>query len=317
MTAEAIAAAAVAAAAAAPPDGHGAPDLAPVAEAIARAARARWCVLTVDGREHVSGEPGGGATAEVMWDGAVLGSLRLDASAGVTAQVAGTLGPVYANAAAAGRLHERRRAAQRCATEIGDARWRAAADMDTERRELERDLHDGAQHHLVSLGLTVALLENALDSDGDPGPWLDRLGDQLDVAERTLSDTAAGVLPMVLVRSGLVPALAAEVGVERLDAAGLAERRFPAPVESAVWFTCLEAVNNARKHAPGSTIAVSLQATARGLMFAVTDDGPGFTVGPALSGLHHMRARVEEVGGTAEIRSAPGEGTTVSGFVPI
>jgi signal transduction histidine kinase len=88
-------------------------------------------------------------------------------------------------------------------------------------------------------------------------------------------------------------------------------------VESAVWFTCLEAVNNARKHAQGAAITVSLRATARGLAFSVSDDGPGFTVTPSASGLHNMRARVQAVGGTAEIRSAPGAGTTVSGFVPI
>jgi signal transduction histidine kinase len=215
------------------------------------------------------------------------------------------------------RLYERRRAEQAATSALADARLRAAADLDTERRALERDLHDGAQHHLVALGMTVGLLENVLETGGDPQPWLDRLGGQLDTAERSLASTAAGVLPVTLVRSGLVAALTAELDTERLDADELGGRRFPSVVESAVWFTCLEAVNNARKHAAGSAVTVSLSSTARGLAFSVADEGPGFVVTASASGLDHMRARVEAVGGLVEIRSAPGDGTTVSGFVPI
>lgn len=316
--AAAIAAAAVSAAAAAPPIGFGVPDLVPVAEAIATAAGADWCVLTAGGQRYATGAPPAGTPAtEVTHRGEVVGGISLDAPGGVVAQVVAALGPIYANAVTAGRLHELRRTTQACVTEIGDARWRAAADMDNERRALERDLHDGAQHHLVSLGLTVGLLENAIENGADTRPWLDRLGEQLDTAERAVASTAAGVLPVTLVHSGLARALTETVGPAHLDVSELGPRRYPAVVESAVWFTCMEAINNARKHAGGATITVSLRATARGLAFAVSDDGPGFTVTPSASGLHNMRARVEAVGGSAEIRSAPGAGTTVSGFVSI
>jgi signal transduction histidine kinase len=311
------AAAAVFAAAAAPPDGHGVPDLVPVAEAIMTAAGARWCVISIGDREHLAGVSGAGVPVEVTSAGEVVALLRLDAPASMVREVAAALGPVCANAVAATRLHEQRRAEQAATSALADERLRAAADMDTERRALERDLHDGAQHHLVALGMTVGLLENVLETGGDPQPWLDRLGEQLNTAERSLASTAAGVLPVTLVRSGLVAALNAELDTERLDADELGGRRFPAVVESAVWFTCLEAVNNARKHAAGSAVTVSLRSTARGLAFAVADEGPGFRVTASASGLDHMRARVEAAGGRVEIRSAPGEGTTVSGFVPI
>ena len=191
--------------------------------------------------------------------------------------------------------------------------------MDSERRAVERDLHDGAQHHLVALRLAVGLLEFELETGADPHERLDQLPDQLDVAEKMLVATAAGILPVALVTDGLLAALAVELGPGvRFDTSGLvAGRRYPAVVESAVYFACMEAVNNARKHAPGASTVIALSDAYRGLAFTITDTGPGFEAPTSWSGLHHMQARVAAVGGRLQVRSTPGEGTTVDGFVPI
>jgi signal transduction histidine kinase len=94
-------------------------------------------------------------------------------------------------------------------------------------------------------------------------------------------------------------------------------RRYPAPVETAVYFVCMEAVNNAHKHAPGGTIDVRLHDTYRGLRFIVRDDGPGFSELPEGYGLHHLRSRMAAVGGTVRVESAPGAGTTIEGSVAL
>ena len=102
--------------------------------------------------------------------------------------------------------------------------------------------------------------------------------------------------------------------------------RFPSEVETAVYFCCLEAVNNARKHAPGATIAVGVREVQSTLRFTVRDKGPGFTSqtdgaggGPGRGGrgLRNVTARITAVGGKILIRSVPGAGTTIEGFVPL
>jgi len=150
------------------------------------------------------------------------------------------------------------------------------------------------------------------------GKGVDDLLRRLDTAERVLVDTAGGVLPVALVNGGLAAALTAELASHAdvtLDIDGL-RRRYPSVVETAVYFVCMEAVNNAHKHAPGARITVSARDSYRGLEFAVTDDGPGFVVTPS-SGLRNLTTRAADVGGTAEIISAPGRGTTVRGVVPL
>jgi signal transduction histidine kinase len=84
-----------------------------------------------------------------------------------------------------------------------------------------------------------------------------------------------------------------------------------------VYFVVLEAVNNAHKHAAGARIVVTAGDSYRGLDFTVADNGPGFVVRPTASGLNNLLARAKAVGGSVEVRSAPGQGTTVTGFVPL
>ncbi len=245
--------------------------------------------------------------------------------AGLLAEVVDVLGPVLHEARLQRDLDQTLNAAREHAERIAAARRQAFAERDRERRELERDLHDGAQHHLVALKMVVGLLELHL-SRGDrqaAAAGQARLRSGLEQTERTLLSTAAGICPPVLVEQGLVAALTAQfqddarqVSVRAADPT--AARRFPLVFETAVYFTCLEAVNNARKHAPDAQVTVVLSEGAQGLAFAVTDDGPGLGPEPLDSfGLGNMRDRIVAAGGQLELRTAAGAGTTIQGFIPV
>jgi signal transduction histidine kinase len=238
------------------------------------------------------------------------------------------LGPVLHAARLRRALEATQVRAREHAERIAATRRQAFAERDRERQELERDLHDGAQHHLVALRMGVGLLEIQL-TDADPEATrstLAHLGAGLEQAEQTLLSTAAGVCPAVLVEKGLVEALTIEfqdisgpAQIEVLTPTATGGRRFPLAVETAVYFTCLEAVNNARKHAPGARVKVSLSEGPEGLSFSVTDDGPGLDRPDPLDsfGLGNMRSRIVAAGGELRVGSALGAGTTVAGFIPI
>ncbi|MGD9529659.1 ATP-binding protein [Pseudonocardia sp.] len=213
-------------------------------------------------------------------------------------------------------------AARAQAEAIASARREAVAAMDSERRAVERDLHDGAQHHLVALRLALGMVEfevgqGLVDTARDR---LAMLADRVAEAELVLAETAAGLSPAALTEGGLAAALAAERdgagrGVEVVAQA----RRFPPEVESAVYFCCLEAVGNARRHAPQAAVRVEVGVAGGVLRFSVRDDGPGFVPGTASGGrgLANMATRMAGVGGTVVVESVPGAGTTVAGTVPL
>lgn len=211
------------------------------------------------------------------------------------------------------------------AERIAAARRQAFAERDQERRELERDLHDGAQHQLVALKMVVGLLEFHV-SKGDLAAFGDgvaNLQSGIEQAEQNLLSTAAGSCPQVLLDHGLGPALAAEFGGTaqqvQLISEQAAAHRFSLPVETAVYFTCLEAVNNAYKHAPGAKVTVILRGGLEEIGFAITDDGPGLEeLEPSGSfGLGNMRSRIQAVGGSLELSTVRGVGTRVEGVIPL
>jgi signal transduction histidine kinase len=292
------------------------PDPRELANVIGTAAEATGCALTVAGERYQwgSGEPW--LEHVVTYGGEKQGVLAIaPESAGPLPAVATMLGAPLAVVRLTLETDRLRRVGDAAARALVDDRWRAAAEMEQERRGLERDLHDGAQHHLVALRMSLALVEH---TGGAPERVADLLA-RLDTAERVLFDTAAGVLPVALVEQGLAAALKAELTTHTdvmLDIEGL-RRRYPAVVESAVYFVCMEAVNNAHKHAPGARITVTARDHYRGLEFTVTDSGPGFVVSPTSSGLLNLTSRAMAVGGTVGVHSTPGEGTIVSGFVPL
>ena len=136
-----------------------------------------------------------------------------------------------------------------------------------------------------------------------------------------LRDLAHGIYPPLLADSGLGRALEAAASRSPLpvtvSAPGL--RRYSPDVEAAVYFCCLEALQNAAKHAAGATVSVRVWEESGGLLFAVTDDGPGFDVAAARGGHGYMNMadRLGAIGGTVRWQSEPGHGATVQGSIPL
>jgi signal transduction histidine kinase len=206
------------------------------------------------------------------------------------------------------------------ARELQESRMRIVQAHDAERRRLERNIHDGAQQHLVALAVKLRLAgATAAKDPAKAAVPLRELRDQTDVALDTLLDLAGGIYPAELEERGIGPALALQARTSgapvMIDVDGVG--RFPIEVEAAVYFVCLEAIQNAAKYARASSVRVRLGREADALTFAVEDDGVGFEVKNAAggSGLQNMRDRLAAFGGDVDIRSAPGAGTTVAGRI--
>jgi signal transduction histidine kinase len=205
--------------------------------------------------------------------------------------------------------------------ELRDSRRRLVTAQDEERRRLERNLHDGAQQQLVALAVKQRLAEGLVRRDPDKAAQI--LADlQAETAEAlaNLRDLARGIYPPLLADKGLPAALEAHARKVPMpvtvEAEGLG--RYPQEVEAAVYFCCLEALQNVAKYAEAASATVSLSAKAGDLNFVVIDDGKGFDPGamPPGSGLQGMADRLEAQGGTLEVRSEPGTGTIVTGRIP-
>ena len=206
--------------------------------------------------------------------------------------------------------------------ELQASRQRIVAASDVARRRLERDIHDGAQQHLVALTVNLGLA--ATVAGRDPARAAALVGELRPAAEAalaTLEQLSRGVYPRLLAETGLAAALrgawsTSPVPVHVVDRT---ERRFPAEVESAAYFCCLEAVQNAVKHSRPTSVQVQLAGTRPALCFEVRDDGTGFDPTGALhgAGLANMRDRVESLGGTLTMDSRPDAGTRVRGRIPV
>jgi signal transduction histidine kinase len=212
---------------------------------------------------------------------------------------------------------------QRQADELRASRARVVAAADAERRRIERDLHDGAQQHLVALAVNLRLARELADSDpGQARAVLDELAGDVTDALEEFRDLAHGIYPPLLVarglREGLRTAVARAPLAARLEAGDLG--RYPPEVEATVYFCCLEALQNAGKHAGGGARAtIRLWEEPDGLRFEVADDGAGFDVAahPAGAGLTNMSDRLGALGGRLSVSSRPGGGTQVGGSVPL
>jgi signal transduction histidine kinase len=207
------------------------------------------------------------------------------------------------------------------AAELQASRARLVAAADAERKRIERDLHDGAQHYLLSVSVKARLIEKVAAAEPERGRiLLEELVQEAEAALEELRTLGHGIYPPLLSSSGLADALAA--ACRRLsppaqmnaDSVG----RFPADVESAVYFCCIEALQNAAKHAgPDARTSVRLRLAENRLYFEVRDAGRGFEVTDTEgSGLANMRDRLGAAGGTLVIDSRPGNGTVVRGEVP-
>jgi signal transduction histidine kinase len=218
-------------------------------------------------------------------------------------------------AEARGRLEERAGVER----DLRAAHRRVVVAADAERRRIERNLHDGAQQRLIAILMRLDAIAN---DSANTQEALAPICDELARALEELRDLAHGLFPPLLVSDGLEAALdaaARRAGLPvRLDARDIG--RFRPELEAAVYFCCVEALQNAAKHAGAGTRAtVAVSRTPNALEFSVEDDGVGFTPAHATRGygLANLRDRVEAVGGTLEIASAPGRGAAVRGAVPI
>ena len=201
------------------------------------------------------------------------------------------------------------------------SRSRLVAAQDGERRRIERNLHDGAQQNLVALKVKVSLVERFVDRDPDRvKSMLAEVKVEVGEALDNLRDLAHGIYPPLLADQGLVAALQSQSRKATVPVEVVASEvtRYPAEVEAAVYFCVLEALQNVQKYADARAAVVRIKGSAEAILFEVEDDGKGFDPGtqPRGSGLINMADRLEALGGSISVRSAPGQGTLVSGVAP-
>jgi signal transduction histidine kinase len=208
------------------------------------------------------------------------------------------------------------------ADELRESRARIVASGDAERRRVERNLHDGAQQHLVALAVNLRLAKDIIVDDQEAGlEMLDELAGEVQETIQELRELAHGIYPPLLVDSGLVEALRAAANRNPLPVEIVTDGvgRYPPEAEAAVYFCCLEALQNAAKHAPNARVEVRLWEESGGLLFTVADDGPGFDPAKAQRGHGYvnMADRLGAIGGTVRWDSGMGKGSQVHGSVPL
>jgi signal transduction histidine kinase len=271
--------------------------------------------LPVDG-EAMPPVPGVDLSVPVLHQGELLGAISVQmpkdeplrpAGEQLVADVASQAGLVLSNAALVGDLRA--------------SRQRLVAAQDETRRRLERNIHDGAQQDLVALGIKLRL--TGLTVDEDPAEAKEMLGElQADAAGAlaNLRDLARGIYPPLLADLGLVAALNAQANKSpvpvTVDADGIG--RYGQDTEAAVYFCCLEALQNIAKYAHAAQARICLQAQNGTLRFTVSDDGAGYDARhtPLGSGQRNMADRLAALGGRLEVRSHPGQGTTITAQLP-
>ncbi len=210
------------------------------------------------------------------------------------------------------RLVEELRASQR----------RLVTAQDQERRRLERNIHDGAQQQLVALSVKTRLARDLTPRDpGKAAEMLTQIDAEIQTTLEDLRDLARGIYPPLLVDKGLGAALDAQARRSpvptSVESDGIG--RYPPEVEAAVYFSCLEALQNVAKYAEASSAIVTLAQSNGLLTFEVADDGRGFD--PAATrtgtGLQGIADRLAALHGELSVRSEPGAGTRVRGRIEV
>ena len=205
-------------------------------------------------------------------------------------------------------------------SELAASRRRIVAASDETRRQIERDLHDGTQQRLVSLGLAVRAAEATVSPEReDLREELSRVAEGLAEAVEDLQEISRGIHPAILTKGGLGPALQTlahrspiPVGLNiTMDA------RLPEPIEVAAYFVASETLANAAKHSQASRIDLSLSESDGSLELSVRDDGVGGADAARGSGLVGLTDRVEALGGSIRVDSLPGKGTKITAELPL
>ena len=201
------------------------------------------------------------------------------------------------------------------------SRQRLVTAQDETRRRLERNIHDGAQQDLVALTIKLRLAGTSVENLTEARQAFGELQTDASEALQNLRDLAHGIYPPVLADLGLAAALNAQapksVVPVTVDADGIG--RFRQEIEAAVYFCCLEALQNIAKYAHATQARVRVRAHDRTLSFTVSDDGAGYDPRrtPMGSGQRNMADRLAALGGQLKVRSAPGQGTTIAAHLPI
>jgi signal transduction histidine kinase len=261
---------------------------------------------------------------EVRHQGELLGALTVTKRKGesltpveekLLSDLAGQAGLVLKNVGLTAELLQR-------LEDLRASRQRLVAAQDEERRRLERNLHDGAQQNLVALKVKLGLAE--LMAEKDPARAKQLVGElksDADEALETLRDLARGIYPPLLADKGLAAALESQArkATVPVEVVAVGVGRYPQDIEAAVYFCCLEALQNVQKYAQATRATVHLAQAGGVLAVAVEDDGRGFDPHATKkgSGLQNMEDRLDALGGTVEIHSAPGSGATVTVRLPV
>jgi signal transduction histidine kinase len=270
-------------------------------------------------------DPNADYSLPVFHDGELLGGLSLVKARGeqlppVTEQLVANLASGMGLALRNSRLTTQLRGQ---VAELEASRERILAAADEARRALERDLDSGPQQQLVALKVMLGPTRKQAAQAGatKTADVLAQLETDAGEAIRAVREFSGGVYPPLLEAEGLAAAITQQTQKSALPISVAADGlgRYPREVEAAVYFTILEALQNIAKYADASTVSVVLQQADGRLSFEVTDDGTGFDPSTiaAGSGLANMADRLDTAGGTWNLESAPGFGTTVRGTVPI
>jgi signal transduction histidine kinase len=205
-------------------------------------------------------------------------------------------------------------------SELAASRRRIVAASDEARRRIERDLHDGTQQRLVSLGLAARTAETDVTASRDDlRAYLARIATGLTDAVVELQEFSRGIHPATLSERGLGPALRtlARRSAVLVDLDVTVDERFPEPIETAAYYVASEALANAMKHARASQVEVGLAAHDGRLLLSIRDDGVGGADPTRGSGLAGLTDRVEALGGSIHLDSAAGAGTRITVDLPI
>jgi signal transduction histidine kinase len=259
----------------------------------------------------------------VRHQGEVLGALSVSKRPGeaftptedrLLADLAAQVGLVLKNAGLREQLLAR-------LEEIRASRQRLVAAQDEERRRIERNIHDGAQQQLVALAIKLSITESMIGTDTEgERELLAELRQDAAGAVEELRDLARGIYPPLLAGEGLVTALQAQARKAPIPTSVTADGvgRYPQDLEAAVYFCVLEALQNVAKYAGATRAEIRLAASGHNLTFEVADDGAGFDPESRGygTGLQGMADRLHAHGGSLDVRSSPGAGTTIAGRLP-
>ncbi|MGW6280748.1 histidine kinase [Kribbella sp. NPDC055071] len=263
------------------------------------------------------------ASAVVEHDGAVLGAISVvkdgDLSPGEKAllrDLAAQAAMLFRNVALNADLHRRLVELSVQAEELRLSRRRILTAEDTARQRIERDLHDGAQQRLVTLGISLQRLRTKMSDDPRLLAQLDNASTDLRQALSELRELARGIHPALLVEAGLADAVTALV--ERSAVAtvllGVPSRRYPQPIETTAYYVVSEALTNVAKHAPAATAQVEIIDRDGHVVVRIADNGPGGADQRSGTGLRGLGDRVASVRGTLTVRT--GDGTEIIAELP-